>query len=216
MRSVALLLAAGESERMGAPKVLLDWHGQPLLAHQLQQIQKSDLGECVVVLGRDFEALEPHVRRPFRPGWKSRPVRNPRFAEGKCTSIRVGLASLLARPDAILIASVDQPLDHRLIDALLLAGKQEWAAAGEPEGRTIILPVFEGRRGHPPLFRGTLLPELLGVQEETLGLRTVVRRLPERVREIPWDSPQILLNLNTPLDAARAAGSDLKRPQSRA
>jgi len=215
MKSVALLLAAGDSERMGAPKVLLDWHGQPLLAHQLHQIQKSSLGECVVVLGRDFEALEPLVRRPFRPGWKSRPVRNPRYREGKSTSIRVGLASLLARPDAILIASVDQPLDHRLIDALLLAGKEEWAAAAEAGGRTIVLPVFEGRRGHPPLFRGTLLPELLGVQEETLGLRTIVRRLPERVLEIPWDSPQILINLNTPLDLARTAGSDPARPHPR-
>lgn len=215
MKSVALLLAAGDSERMGAPKVLLDWHGQPLLAHQLHQIQKSGLGECVVVLGRDFEAIEPLVRRPFRPGWKSRPVRNPRFAEGKCTSIRVGLASLLARPDAILIASVDQPLDHRLIDALLLAARAEWAAAGEAGERTILLPVFEGRRGHPPLFRGTLLPELLGVQEETLGLRTIVRRLPERVREIPWDDPQILVNLNTPLDLARTAGQDPGRTHPR-
>jgi len=215
MKAVALLLAAGDSERMGAPKALLDWHGQPLLAHQLHQIQKSDVTECVVVLGRDAETLEPLVRRPFRPGWKARPVRNPRYAGGKCTSIRVGLASLLARPDAILIASVDQPLEHRLIDALILAGEEEWAAARGTGERTVILPVFEGRRGHPPLFRGTLLPELLGVQEETLGLRTVVRRLPERVREVPWDDPQILMNLNTPLDVARPVGSDPGPPQPR-
>jgi molybdenum cofactor cytidylyltransferase len=215
MKSVAVLLAAGESERMGAPKVLLDWHGQPLLHHQLHQVQKSDLDECVVVLGRDYETLAPLVRRPFRPGWKARPVRNPRFREGKCTSIRVGLASLLARPDAILIVSVDQPLDHRLVDALLLAGRREWAASGEAAGRTIILPAFEGRRGHPPLFRGALLPELLGVQEETLGLRTIVRRLPERVLEIPWNDPRILLNLNTTLDLSRATGADTGRAQPR-
>lgn len=215
MKSVALLLAAGESERMGASKVLVAWQGQPLLAHQLQQIQKSDLSECVVVLGRDFEALEPHVRRSFRPGWKSRPVRNPRWMDGKCTSIRVGLASLQARPEAILIASIDQPLDHRLIDTLIHAARSEWATAGEAGGRSIVLPVFEARRGHPPLFRGTLLPELLGVQEETLGLRAIVKRLPERVLEIPWDDARILLNLNTPLDMARAAGSDPRRSRPR-
>jgi molybdenum cofactor cytidylyltransferase len=215
MKSVALLLAAGESERMGAPKVHVEWQGRPLLAHQLQQIQKSDLSECVVVLGRDFDALEPHVRRPFRPGWKSRAVRNPRWMEGKCTSVRVGLASLLARPDAILIASVDQPLDHRLIDALIRAARTEWAIAGGTGGRSIVLPVFEGRRGHPALFRGALLPELLGVQEETLGLRAIVRRLPERVLEVPWDSAEILLDLNTPLDLARASGAESGRSRPR-
>ena len=215
MRSVALLLAAGDSERMGSPKALLDWHGQPLISHQLQQIQKSDLSECVVVLGRDFDTLAPLVRRSFRPGWKARPVRNPRYAEGKSTSIRVGLSSLLMRPDAILIASVDQPLDRRLIDALLLAGRKEWDAAGDAPARSIMLPSFEGRRGHPPLFRGALLPELLGVQEETLGLRTVVQRVPERVLEIPWNDPGILINLNTPLDLAQTSGFDSGRLRPR-
>ena len=215
MRSVAVLLSAGDSERRGSPKALLDWHGQALIAHQLHQVQKSDLNECVVVLGRDFETLAPLVRRSFRPGWKARPVRNPRFAEGKCTSIRVGLSSLLARPDAILIASVDQPLDHRLIDALLVAGRREWDAAGDAAARPIILPSFEGRRGHPPLFRGALLPELLGVQEETHGLRTVVRRLPERVLEIPWNDPGILINLNTPLDLAQPSEFDSGRLRPR-
>ena len=53
MDVVALLLAAGDSERMGSPKALLPWHDQPLLSHQLQQIRRSGVRECVVVLGRD-------------------------------------------------------------------------------------------------------------------------------------------------------------------
>lgn len=202
MITLALLLAAGESERMGTPKALIDWNGQPLLLHQLQQIQKSRIAECIVVLGHGADRLEPMVRRPFRPGWKARAVCNPRHAEGKCSSIRFGLLSLLRRPEGLLVASVDQPLEHRLVDALIAAAEEEWGR-GPGSGAEIILPVHQGRRGHPVLFRGALLPELLGVREETQGLKTVVRRLPERVHEVPWDSGQILLNLNTPLDMAR-------------
>ncbi|HZN02537.1 MAG TPA: metal-dependent phosphohydrolase, partial [Candidatus Polarisedimenticolia bacterium] len=61
-----------------------------------------------------------------------------------------------------------------------------------------VLPTFGGHRGHPPLFHGSLFPELLGVSEETEGLRRVVRRIPERVLEVPWQRSGILLNLNTP------------------
>ena len=214
MRTVALLLAAGTSERLGTPKALIDWNGQPLLQHQIHQIQKSRIAECIVVLGHGADRLEPMVHRPFRPGWKARAVRNPRYAEGKCSSIRFGLMSLLRRPEGLLVASVDQPLEHRLIDALIAAAEREWRSGSDncPE---IVLPAHEGRRGHPVLFRGTLLPELLGVREETEGLKTVVRRLPERVREVPWDSGQILLNLNTPLDVARVAdeGRDPIQPR---
>jgi molybdenum cofactor cytidylyltransferase len=223
MKTVALLLAAGDSERMGTPKALLAWRGQPLLTHQLQQIQKSGVAECIVVLGRDAGTLAPLVRRPFRPGWKARAIVNPRHGDGKCSSIKAGLTSLLARPDGILIVPVDQPLDHRLIDALLEAAGEEWrrgdsgapaavGARGEDAARRLILlPTSEGRRGHPPLFHGTLLPELLGIQEETEGLKGVLHRRPERVREVAWDSSDILLNLNTPIDFEDAAGPSRPR-----
>ena len=223
MNVVALLLAAGDSERMGTPKALLAWRGQPLLSHQLQQIQKSGVAECVVVLGRDAGSLAPLVRRPFRPGWKARAVVNPRHSDGKCSSIKAGLTSLVARPDGILIVPVDQPLDHRLVDALLQAAAEEWlrrtpaARTGSrdredgPTRRLILIPTSEGRRGHPPLFHGTLLPELLGIQEVTEGLKSVLRRRPERVREVPWNGSDILLNLNTPIDLEDAAGRSRPR-----
>ncbi len=223
MNAVALLLAAGDSERMGTSKALLPWRGQPLLSHQLQQIQKSGVAECIVVLGRDAETLAPLVRRPFRPGWKARAIINPRHVDGKSSSIKAGLTSLLARPDGILIVPVDQPLDHRLVDALLQAAAEEWRPGApaprtgdggpddEPARRLILIPTSEGRRGHPPLFHVTLLPELLGIREETEGLKSVLRRRPERVREVAWDSSDILLNLNTPIDLEDAAGRSRPR-----
>lgn len=201
MKTTALLLAAGDSERMGTPKALLPWGGRPLLAHQLAALQKSRVEECIVVLGRDAERLRSLVRPILRPGWKTRPVVNPRPDDGKSASIRTGLAALSRPPDAILIAAVDQPLEPRLLDALIDAAAREWRAPvdGWPL-RRIVIPTFDGRRGHPPLFHGTLLPELLGVSEATEGLKRVIRRIPERVLEMPWERSEILLNLNTPAE----------------
>jgi len=200
MDVVALLLAAGESERMGTPKALLEWRGQPLLSHQIQQVQKSRLDECFVVLGKDAERLLPLVRSPMRPGWKARPVYNPRYREGKCASIQAGLAAVATPPDGILVASVDQPMDTDLLNALLSAAEIEWEKCDAAGRRSIIVPAFHGRPGHPPLFRGSLFAELMGIGEETQGLKAVVRRNPARVMYLPWDDSRILLNLNTPLD----------------
>lgn len=200
MKTTALLLAAGESARMGTPKALLEWGGRPLLGHQLSVLQRSRVDDCIVVLGREAARLGGLVQ-PFlrRPGWKARAVVNPRPADGRSSSIRAGLAALMDPPGAILIAAVDQPLERELVDALLAEGTREWSVPSDGlPSRRIVIPTFDGRRGHPPLFHGSLFPELLGVSEETEGLRRVVRRIPERVLEVPWRRSGILLNLNTP------------------
>jgi molybdenum cofactor cytidylyltransferase len=213
MEIVAVLLAAGDSERMGAPKALLPWRGQSLLRHQLQQIQKSSVRECVTVLGRDADRLAPMVSNWMRPTWKSRAVFNPRHSEGKSASIRAGLTSLCTRPDGILIAAVDQPLDHRLVNALISRATEEWERGAAVGRRTILIPTFAGRRGHPPLFSGSLIGELMGISEESQGLRAVVRRDAGRVFEVSWRSDEIFLNLNSPVDLEPArARNDLQTP----
>jgi molybdenum cofactor cytidylyltransferase len=205
--AAAILLAAGDSMRMGSPKALVMWRGRPLLQHQLDEIGRSGVAGCVVVLGRDAERLEPLVRASAGPAGTTRSIVNPRHAEGRCASILAGLgalASSAAPPGAVFIVSVDQPLAPRLLDALLDAARAEWSGAG---GRTILVPSFHGRRGHPPLFQASLLPEMMQIREANEGLKAVVRRRPERVLEVPWDDDQVLLNLN--------AGTDLERgPES--
>jgi molybdenum cofactor cytidylyltransferase len=206
-RAVAILLAAGDSVRMGSPKALVEWRGRPLLRHQLDRIGESRVAGCVVVLGRDAERLETVVRSAAGAGGTARCIVNPRHAEGRCSSILTGLGalpSLPEPPEAIFIISVDQPLAARLLDALLDAARSEWSGAGE---RTILVPTFHGRRGHPPLFQASLLLELTGIDEATEGLKAVVRRRPERVLDLPWDDDQVLLNLNDGADLERASDS---------
>lgn len=193
---------------MGTPKALLDWHGLPLLTHQLHQIQRSRIDECVVVLGREARRLEPLVSPGFRPGWKARPVHNPHPDEGRCASIQAGLGALASRPDGIVVLSVDQPVDARLLNALIDAAGEEWERPGAAGRRAIIIPAFHGRRGHPPLFCQSLIGELMGVGEETGGLKAVVRRDPARILEVTWNDAGILANLNTPVELAAARFRD--------
>jgi len=197
---VAILLAAGQSERMGTPKALLSWHGQPLLSHQLQQIQKSRVHECFVVLGAGADRLQPIVDRSIWPGWKSRAVHNPRHEEGKTTSVIAGLTALPSPPDGVLVLAVDQPADWRLLNALIEAAERERDRGRACAHASVFLPMFRGRRGHPTLFCGSLFGELMGISEESEGLKAVVRRSPERVKAIEWDDPAVLIDLNTPFD----------------
>jgi molybdenum cofactor cytidylyltransferase len=209
MRTVAILLAAGDSRRMGAPKALLTWRGRTLLEHQLDVLCRSRVAECIVVLGRDADRLAPLVSaRPCAPG-RARVVRNPRPDLGRASSVRIGLEALASPAEALLFASVDQPLTLPLVESLVATAEGLWrgatVGAADPDGAAaILIPTFEGRRGHPILIHGALLPELLAVGEATEGLRGVIRRRPDRVRELPWSSAEVLLDLNTPEDAQRA------------
>ncbi|HUD72328.1 MAG TPA: nucleotidyltransferase family protein [Dongiaceae bacterium] len=217
MRTVAILLAAGDSRRMGTPKALLTWRGRPLLEHQIEVLGAGRVEECIVVLGRDADRLAPLVSaRPCAPG-RARVVRNPRPDLGRSSSVRTGLEALTSPAEAFLFVSVDQPLDAAVVEALIAAAASSWrgvAVGAAPAGSVgpgappvILLPTFEGRRGHPILMHGALLPELLAVGEASKGLRGVIRARPERVLEVPCDSPGILIDLNTPEDAARAGAA---------
>jgi molybdenum cofactor cytidylyltransferase len=91
-----------------------------------------------------------------------------------------------------VIANVDQPIQAATVSALI--------AAWRTGGAAIIVPSFRGRRGHPVLLAGRLLPELRAVREETLGLRAVRGAHASELLELPVDDPLVLLDLNTPAE----------------
>ncbi|MFP5503565.1 MAG: NTP transferase domain-containing protein [Candidatus Sericytochromatia bacterium] len=187
----AVVTAAGLSTRMGRPKALLDWHGRPLVAHQVAALAR--LRQVVVVLGHEAEAIGRAV--PASPG--VRLVLNPAYESGRVSSLVAGFQAIEAPVEAVLVVGVDQPLAPGLV-AALLAG---W------DGRSpVAAPTYEGRRGHPVLFRGDLLAELLAIREETQGLRAVTARHREGRQEVPVPFPEVLLDLNTPEAWRTASG----------
>ncbi|MEM7231129.1 MAG: nucleotidyltransferase family protein, partial [Planctomycetota bacterium] len=195
----AVLLAAGESSRMGRSKQTLDWGGRTLLEYQIRTLVEAGVSELVVVFGHRAEKFVPiarTVRDELKPA-KIHFVVNSSYADGKSTSIRAGVHALPASCD-VLIASVDQP---RRVDTY-----RELLSQHEGSDAKVSIASYTGRRGHPPLFSRSLRSELASVDEESEGLRSVIARHADSIRLVDVADPLVTTNLNTPADyeAAKA------------
>ncbi len=180
----AILLAAGESTRMGRPKALLPWRDATLVEYQVRELTAAGVERIAVVLGHAAGEVWPHVPD------EAHMVVNEAYREGRASSLRAGASALPDDADPILILGVDQPRPREELRALLAAHREG--------GVAVTVPVHEGRRGHPPVLAGDLLPELRAASEETAGLRGVLAAHQEAVREVEASSAIVLLDLNTP------------------
>jgi molybdenum cofactor cytidylyltransferase len=183
----AILLAAGESTRMGQLKALLPWQGQPLLRYQADALLAVPVERVLVVLGHRRDELTPLLPSDERLFT----VVNPDFATGKVSSIVAGIMAAPAEHDVLLLG-VDQPRPAELIDNVLRA---------HVSGQTpITVAAYQGRGGHPVVLASTLRGELLCITEKTEGLRAVLHAHAAEVRQVETGDPLALVNLNTPHD----------------
>ena len=196
-RLSALVLAAGLSSRMGRLKPLLplDPQGaQTPLGLCVGLFRAAGIDEVVVVTGHRDDEVGSAARAAG-----ARVVHNPDYARGMYSSIRVGVAGLDAATDGFFLLPVDIPL-VRTGTVRLLAR----AFAGKPA--SVLLPVFAGRRGHPPLLGRELIGRIQDSAEPAGGLRTLLDQVeaeqPERVREVQVADRFILRDMDTPADHA--------------
>lgn len=187
----AILLAAGESSRMGEPKPLLDWAGETLIEYQVDQLRKAGIDEVIAVLGHAARRVRPLAERAG-----ATIVMNVDYREGRASSLRAGAFALTSGASEIAVLSIDQPRPANIIRALL----EDHLSTGA----LITLPTYEGKRGHPALLCGSLGPELKRVDEATKGLREIIHRRADAVHELAFDSDIVLLDINTPEDYERA------------
>ena len=187
----AILLAAGESRRMGSAKALLHYQGQTFIARICHAFLTAGVDELIVVLGAHADELRPAL--PSHP--KLRTVVNSRYSLGQLSSLMVGIGALSPDSEAAIVNLVDHPLiEAETIKALM----DSFRVAPLP----ILIASYQGKRGHPVLFSSQLYGEILAAPLDQ-GAKTVVRKDPARVREIPLDDPGILADIDTPEDYAR-------------
>jgi CTP:molybdopterin cytidylyltransferase MocA len=179
----SIVLAAGMSTRMGAPKALLPWDGQPLLSYQVQQLREAGLDEVIVVLGDDADEIHRAIRRA-----DCRVMLNPRFQMGRAGSLRIGAKAVNRDAEAIIIVNVDQPRPASFVRTLL---------DGHHRPALITRPAVEGRHGHPIVVAGELRGELMEARDEERGLEAIVHRHSDRIAEVATDDLG-LLDINTP------------------
>jgi molybdenum cofactor cytidylyltransferase len=204
----AVILAAGESSRMGSPKALVPFQGRTFLDHLLgvaHSPTKPEISGIRVVLGS--HAGEITSALGLDPGMV---VLNPDWGRGQLSSIQAAIRSIDAagstkarhpdpdKTDGIILFLVDHPL----ISASLVA---HLVAEFHKSGRPIVVPTFRGRRGHPVIFASRLYQELLDAPAEQ-GARAVVWAHAAEVLEVPTDEEGVLLNLNDPDALRRALG----------
>ncbi len=194
MTIAAILLAGGESSRMGTPKPLLEWGGNTLIEYQIAQLKEPPVDRLVVVLGHRADEVLPYVR-----GSGAQALINELYAEGRASSLHLGAAALPDDTTAILVLSVDQPRPHDVISRLVDVHRHS--------GSLITVPTYDEKRGHPPLLDGSLLPELREVNETTQGLRAVIERHAADVNELPFETSAVLLDLNRPQEYQKARAS---------
>ena len=182
----AAILAAGESRRMGSPKALASIHGKTFLQHLLQALRHPRIGLTRIILG----AQADEICTTLDIGTASLVV-NDQWKKGQLSSIQAAIRSLSeSATEGLLLC----PVDHPLISAYLVA---QLITIFDSTANKIILPTFQGRRGHPVLFHSDLYSELLAASQE-VGAREVVWAHTSDVAEVPTEEEGVILNLNDP------------------
>jgi molybdenum cofactor cytidylyltransferase len=181
-----LILAAGESPRMGSPKALLDFRGETFLDHLIGLFSEF-CAPVVVVVGCEAERIRSGVRRPERALF----AENADYRLGQLSSMQCGLRMMPATTGGVLFTLVDHPnVQPSTIEALL-----------QP-ATAIAIPRFDGRRGHPIFFIAELIPEFLELPSDSQA-KEVVNRRPGSIRYVDVDDPGILDDVDDPAAYSR-------------
>lgn len=183
----ALILAAGQSRRMGQPKMLLPWEETTVLEKVIATFKTAGIDDILVVTGGDRERVEALVSAPART------VFNPSYAEGEMlSSVQAGLAELGLETEAALIGLGDQPqVQERSVRVVV----EEYRKSGA----SLVVPSFQMRRGHPWLVARSYWDEILYMHPPA-SLRDFLNCHAGAIRYVEIDNSSILQDLDTPED----------------
>lgn len=189
-RISAIVLAAGESRRMGTLKPLLPFQGRTIIETIVRTLSQCPLAEILVVLGHRAAEIEAQLAdHPVKI------VHNAQYRRGMLSSVQAGIAQASSRAEAYLICLGDQPsLRPQTVQHLIAAFK------GAKPG--IYLPCYCGQTGHPLLMTARYRDEIRQL-DEMLGLRQLLYRHPDEVQRVEVDAPEVLEDMDTPEDYRR-------------
>ncbi len=189
-----VILAAGNSSRMGSPKALCDFEGTTCLELVLAATRGVD--QPIVVLGAAQEAIQSRVDLSDVVV-----VVNDDVDSGQTASLKMGLKHLPSSTEGFLLYPVDTPLvtvDD--IDVLVSAFRRE-----RDPSKEIFIPSYGLRRGHPVLFRRSLAEEFISLRSDAPA-RSVLNVRPQRIRHVDFQDPYVLMDMDTPEDYDRCLG----------
>ena len=184
---VAVVLSAGESSRMGRPKALLPIDGQTFIEKIVGALKKSSVAKVMVVLGHNADEMIQRIEHL--------PVEilvNPDYKLGQLSSLQVAVRRLEREPDCdgMLVHLVDHPyVNTELVQTMI--------KRYEDTGKLIVVPRYNGKRGHPVIFSRKLFKELLAAPMDQ-GAKAVVDAHRADTLEIDTEDEGITLDIDTP------------------
>ncbi len=192
-KAAVIILAAGRSERFGVDNKLLHLiDGTPMIRCTAEQVLGAGLGDVIVVTGHDADEVERALR-----GLRVRCIRNATPWAGMGISLATGANALGTEPEAAFVVLGDMPTLKPGTLAIMLD------ALDPKGGHDIVVPVHDGRRGHPVLFAARYFTQLCALSGDT-GARAILNAHPERVHAQPVDDPGTLLDIDTPADLSKS------------
>ena len=180
----AIILAAGESRRMGFPKMLLLFNGITMLENVIGNIKGSVVDHTLVVLGAEKEALTELVSKS-----SVKYCFNDNYKQGMLSSVKCGFRNLPPDFEAVLVFQGDQPFISPKVINRVIEGYRS-------SGKGIVIPVYNGKRGHPLLVDQKYREEIERLDDKE-GLRSLSHKFSEDVLEVETDEPGILKDFDT-------------------
>ena len=180
----AILLAAGQSKRMGDEnKLVKNFQGIPLIKHSVRNILASFIGELIIVLGHQKEIIEKLIDK----NEKIKFVFNQDFESGMATSIKTGLNHLSEETEAFFICLGDMPMVNKDIFNLLIKSKNN---------REIIVPTYKNKQGNPILFSKSMKKKIMTI-EGNVGAKKILELNKDKILNIETNDQNITKNFNT-------------------
>ena len=181
-----LILAAGESQRMGHDKALLTYHGRTFLATIINNLGAAGVDKITVVLGHHAEIIQGATNLAA-----VRVVVNHEYHRGQTSSLQMGLAAAAAdSPEAVILCLVDHPAISREVIAKLI---EHFKFTHPP----VLIPTHQGQRGHPVVISQALFPELLALPPAEPA-NTVIRKYRDATQFVEVADSGILLDVDDP------------------
>jgi molybdenum cofactor cytidylyltransferase len=181
-----LILAAGESSRMGQDKALLTYQGRTFLETIVATLRATGIERLAVVLGHHAEKIQQAVKLE---GVET--VINRDYVRGQTSSLQAGLRALESPSlEAIVLCLVDHPLVSEETVRALIASFRERDAH-------VVIPIFRNQRGHPVVISRTLFEELLRLSPDE-GADTVIRKYRDATQFVEVNDSGILLDVDDP------------------
>jgi molybdenum cofactor cytidylyltransferase len=180
----AIILAAGESKRMGSPKMLLSFNGKTMIEIVVGNVTGSCIDNTLVVLGANSVSIIELIK-----GSSAKYCYNENYKDGMLSSVKTGFNNLPSDYDAVLVFQGDQPfITPKVINTLIDKYRRS--------DKGIVIPVYKKKRGHPILISNRYREDVIKTASDE-GLCSLAHNFPDDVLEIETEEPGILKDFDT-------------------